>query len=213
MLTKLSIKIILISLIVLSFSIDAFAWTKVGKKSSNIKETSFVNDTGEQVRSSGWTRIGRERPVKIDVTKESEKPWMKQKRLIEAFEVRNIKNSEESSDWKRVGKEKLDPEIKEEEEIVTQKPEDDINVHRKLSEWTRVGPEKKELPQRPERPKIRAKKRNGLTIDERLENLDLDESMLEIFDDERFSDIAQRINKHNKWKRLKNIGRVKNEKH
>ena len=133
-----------------------------------------------------WTRIGRKQPPKLDVTKEPEKPWIKQKKLIESFEARNIKKCEDK----------------------------DIDADRRLSEWTRVGPEKSEALEKPQsRPERPAKKKKVLTTDQRLENPDPGEKMPELFDDERFNDISRRINKHNKWKRLKNIGRIKkNEK-
>ena len=63
--------------------------------------------------------------------------------------------------------------------------------------WTRIGPERPKVLEEPKfRPKSQAKKKKILTTNQRLEK------------DERFNDITRRINKHNKWKRLKNIGRI-----
>jgi len=179
------------------------------------KEESII-DIEEREKISGWTRIGRPRPTReIETPREPERPWLRQKKAKERPAPEDIKQREESLNWQRAGKEPPAPqvELEEKKQPALEEPKDeDIKIHRKLSEWMRVGPERPILQRPKKRPVVGAKREKDLTVDERLENLDFDEGMVEFFDDERFKDIAQRINRHKKWKRLKNIGRIKDGK-
>ncbi len=177
----LPLLIILLSLMFLYLPINAFA--------------------SRDEASLGWTRIGKSRSSGTEISerqKEPKKPWMKHTKSRDQVISETIQRQKSLYECQRIEKKASEPGVKKKEEA--QEGEEMI-MYRRLSEWSRIGPGKPTMTEMPKRAKRKVEEKKPPTLAQRLETLDLNEGLSGVFEDKRFTDISQRINKRKGWKR------------
>jgi len=154
---------------------------------------------------SEWTRIGGSRSSGIEASERREdpkKPWMEHEKSRDQMISEAMKRQKSLYECQRIEKKASEPEVKKKEELIDQaEVNEESRMYRKLSEWNRIGPERSTMPEMPQRPKRKVEEKKPPTIAQRLEALDLSEGLSGVFEDRRFTDISQRINKRKGWKR------------